>query len=279
MGTNRNVPLLYIVSGGFGASGEQLARTALAQFSGVEMQVEVVPQVRHVEQVVEAVARAHAGHAAILHTLVNPDLRRVLVEEADRNNVVTIDGIGRLLTYLATVLEREPKGEPGLYRQLREHYFRRVEAIEFTLAHDDSRNAHDLESAEIILVGPSRVGKTPLSIYLSTLGWKTANLALVPKLDPPDELFQVPAWKVVGLLIEPGQLLHHRQRRQRKLGVSRKSPYVDPGTVADELREVKKFFQQHSFPTVDMTDRQIEEGADEVLGLVESRRRQLSPTS
>jgi [pyruvate, water dikinase]-phosphate phosphotransferase / [pyruvate, water dikinase] kinase len=257
-----------IVSGGFGSSGEQLARTALAQFSDAGVKVRVVPQVHSVEQVAEAVDEAERLGATILHTLVDPGLRRTLGDVARRKNVVAIDLIGRLLSHLSTTLGRKPLGRPGLYRQLREDYFRRVEAIEFTLDHDDGKNPHELKEAQVVLVGPSRVGKTPLSIYLSTLGWKAANVPLVGGLDPPVELFEIDRRRVVGLTVDPVQLIGHRRRRSRGMGLSGRSLYTDAASVAEEVELALRTCRRVGFPVIDMTNRQIEEAADEILGLI-----------
>jgi [pyruvate, water dikinase]-phosphate phosphotransferase / [pyruvate, water dikinase] kinase len=257
-----------IVSGGFGSSGEQLARTALAQFADAGVEVRVVPHVRNAARVEEAVVEAQRLGATILHTLVDPALRRTLGDMARGRNVVAIDLIGRLLSHLSATLGRKPLGKPGLYRQLREDYFRRVEAIEFTLDHDDGRYPQELKEAQVVLVGPSRVGKTPLSIYLSTLGWKVANVPLVGGLDPPVELFEIDRRKVVGLTVEPVQLLAHRRRRSRGLGLRGRPKYTDAVSVADEVESALRTCRRGGFPVVDMTNRQIEEAADEILGLI-----------
>ena len=257
-----------IVSGGFGSSGEQLARTALAQFADAGVEVRVVPHVRDAARVEEAVVEAQRLGATILHTLVDPALRRTLGDMARRRNVVAIDLIGRLLSHLSATLGRKPLGKPGLYRQLREDYFRRVEAIEFTLDHDDGKNAHELEESQLVLVGPSRVGKTPLSIYLSTLGWKVANVPLVGELEPPARLFEIDRRRVVGLTVDPVQLIAHRRRRHRGMGLSGRSSYTDAASVAEEVEFARRTCRRAGFPVIDMTNRQIEEAADEILGLI-----------
>lgn len=150
-------------------------RTVLAQFHRAEVPVIIVPHVRQVAQVRKVVEEAAGTGGTIVHTLVDVSLRRARIRTARDRNVVAIDLMGRLLSRVAVVLGQEPIGQPGLYRQLRQAYFDRVEAIEFTVGHDDGRNPHEWHPAEIVLVGVSRVGKTPLSMYLSTLGWKVSS--------------------------------------------------------------------------------------------------------
>jgi len=264
-------PPIYVVSGGVGASGEQLTRTALAQFENPDIAVIIVPHVREVAQVEDVVKKAATAGGTVLHTLVDLDLRQALIHQAHDRNVVAIDAMGQLLSRLAKVLGQEPQGQPGLYRQLRQDYFDRVAAIEFTVAHDDGHRPDEWHLAEIMLVGVSRVGKTPLSMYLSTLGWKVANYPLVKEVEPPKELFELDPRRVVGLVIDPGQLVTHRQQRQRRLGVSNKSAYTNPVDLFEEVEEAKKLFRRHGFAIVNVTDKPIEESADEVLALINRR--------
>jgi regulator of PEP synthase PpsR (kinase-PPPase family) len=269
---------ILIVSGGYGASGEQLARTALAQFiAGVAVEVRVIPHVLTQQQVFEAVETARRERGTILHTLVDPKLRRAMIDRARERNVVAIDLIGRLLGHLTSELGQRPLGRPGMYRQLREDYFQRVEAIEFTLLHDDGKKIDELGEAELILVGPSRVGKTPLSIYLSTLGWKVANVPIVHELPVPSELLQADHGRIVGLTIDPMQLLSHRQRRQEGLRVGRRSPYTNPELIVEEVETARRLYRREGFPIINMTNRQIEEAADEVINLTSASRAEETP--
>lgn len=269
---------ILIVSGGFGASGEQLARTALAQFvAGVAVEVRVIPHVLTEEQIFGAVEAARKEHGTILHTLVDPKLRLAMIDRARARNVIAIDLIGRLLSHLASELGQRPLGRPGLYRQLREDYFQRIEAIEFTLLHDDGKKIDELDDAELILVGPSRVGKTPLSIYLSTLGWKVANVPLVRELPVPRQLSEADRGRIVGLTIDPMQLLSLRQRRQEGLRLGSRSTYTNPEVIVEEVEDARRLYRREGFPIINMTNRQIEEAADEVINLTSASRSEESP--
>lgn len=261
-------PPIYVVSGGYGSSGEQLARTALAQFAGVQVPVRVVPHVRSVGEIRRVVEEAASRQGTILHTLVDLELRRAMIRIAREKNAVAIDLMGRLLSRLSNVLEREPIGQPGLYRRLREDHFQRVEAIEFSMEHDDGQKLQELELAEIVLVGPSRVGKTPLNMYLAVQGWKVANLPLILEIPPPPQLFQIDRRRVVGLLVEAEQLLAHRRQRHRRLGTAPSSDYIRPRRIQEEVEYARLIFRRGGFPVVDMTDKPIEESAEEVILLV-----------
>jgi regulator of PEP synthase PpsR (kinase-PPPase family) len=262
-------PPIYIVSGGVGASGEQLVQTALAQFPDHHMAVIVVGNVRRIEQIESVIARAKDSDGTIAHTLVDASLRSHLVDQAQAAGVEAIDLMGPLLERMAQVLGSEPLGHPGLYRQLHRDYFERVAAIEFTMAHDDGKKPEGWRSAEIVLVGISRAGKTPLSLYLSVLGWKVANAPLIPNVPPPPELFRLDARRVVGLTIEVGQLLLHRQQRQSRLGAPGPSEYVDPNGIYEEIQNAKQVFRRGGFSVIDVTDKPIETCADEVIRLIQ----------
>lgn len=274
-----DVPPILVVSGGRGVSGEQLLRTALAQFSNRDVPVEIVGNVSTEAQIQAAVERAERTGGSIVHTLVDADLRQKMIVIAREHNVTAIDLIGGLMLHLTNLLGQEPIGRPGLYRQIREMYFKRIEAIEFTVEHDDGRKPHELDRAEIVLVGVSRVGKTPLSIYLGTRGWKVANVPLVSGLEPPEQLFTIDPRRVVGLTIDPQYLQSFRDQRQQKLGLRSGSSYTDLDALYEEVRYAERVCQRGGFPLVDITERSIEENADEVIAHVTRRLKSPPPES
>jgi regulator of PEP synthase PpsR (kinase-PPPase family) len=171
------------------------------------------------------------------------------------------------MQHLVDELAVEPLEQPGLYRRLYDSYYKRVEAIEFTVAHDDGKRTTDLGLADIVLIGVSRVGKTPLSMYLAMQGWKVANVPYVPEIRLPNELLQVDRQRVVALIIEPQQLLMHRRWRESNLGISNSS-YVDRKRVAEELRAARHEYGRHGFQILDITDKPIETSGDEVISMV-----------
>jgi len=244
-------------------------RTALAQFPDAKVGLQLVPQVRESAQMAGIVAQAAASGAVIVHTLVRPDLRRELIARAREWRVPEVDLIGPLLDRLADDLGQAPLGRPGLYREQLRTYFDRIAAIEYTLAHDDGAHPGEWCEADVVLVGVSRVGKTPLSIYLAVLGWKVANLPLVSEIAPPHQLYELDPGRVIGLTIGLPQLIEHREWRRRRLGMPPGARYTDPGALSDELEQADRLFRQHGFAVVDVTNRPIESIANEVIALVE----------
>lgn len=266
-----NSHTILIVSGGSGASGEQLAHTVLAQFPGSRVQVVTIPNLRFENHIDDVIERAQASGATVIYTLVDAMLRHYLTAQAQIRGVAAIDVMGALIERLEQVLGRPPAGQPGLYRQLNKAYFDRVAAIEYTMAHDDGKNPDGWAQAEIVLAGVSRAGKTPLSLYLSVLGWKVANVPLVPGLALAPQLFQLDPQRVFGLKVDAGQLLAHRQQRQQRLGVSGPSDYVQPEIVLEELEYAMQIFKRGGFKMIDVTDKPIESCADEVIRLMTRR--------
>jgi regulator of PEP synthase PpsR (kinase-PPPase family) len=268
---DKQIPPIYIVSGGTGSSGEQIVHTVLAQFPESQVPVITVANVRRAEQVEDVVVQAEADGGTIVHTLVDAHLRGLLVRYAKQRGVVTVDLMGSLVERLASTLGQEPLGHPGLYRRLNQAYFDRVAAIDFTMAHDDGQNPNGWPEAEIVLVGVSRVGKTPLSMYLAVLGWRVANVPLVPGLDPSPELFRLDPRRVIGLTMEPGQLVFHRQQRRRRLGAPGLEAYTDPAAIYGELEAARAVFRRHGFSVIDVTDKPIEASANQVIELIARR--------
>ncbi len=261
---------LIVASGSMGTTGELLARTVLAQFQGVDIPIGIESRLRTPAQVEDVVQRAAEAGSLIVHTLVDETCRQAMLDAAARHHVWQFDLVGPLLSQLAARLGKEPAGQPGLYRQSNQSYFNRVEAIEFTVAHDDGKRVEDLPAADIVLLGVSRVGKTPLSIYLSVLGWKVANVPLVPGVEPPPEIFAADPRRVVGLIVAPAQIALHRRTRMSRAGEPAGS-YVDQQRVIEELRAAQHFFAQHKIPVIDVTDEPIETSAEEVIELVTRR--------
>jgi regulator of PEP synthase PpsR (kinase-PPPase family) len=263
---------IYVVSGGSGTSGKAVVDRALAQFPDHHVPVVVVSNVLDEVELREVVQRVRREGGTIVHTLVDAEVRREMVRLAREQNIVAIDLIGRVLERLSETLEAAPVERPGLYGQLHEAYFRRIEAINFTVAHDDGQRTHELNEADIVIIGVSRVSKTPLSVYLSVQGWKVANVPLLLNQEPPPQLFEVPRAYVVMLTVSPDRLLELREHRGRSQRLFvRMGGYADMDTVRNELDWADLILRRGGFAAVDVTGRSIEEVAQAVIDLVQRR--------
>lgn len=265
---NQDLAPIFIISGGAGALGKHLARVALSQFPGCCPEVIVVPQIGSVAQLGEAIEQAAARGGTIIHTMVEPHLRAALTEQASARNIPMIDTVGGALAQLAQQFGRAPLGQPGLYQGQDDAYLERIKAIEYTVDHDDGRSPAHLDQADVVLTGVSRVGKTPLSIYLSVLGWKVANVPLVREVPPPAELFEVDRRRVVGLTIDVDILMQHRRWRQSNFAGMGGRSYSDPEELYEEIEHARRVFRKGGFAVINVTNKPIEESADQVIALI-----------
>jgi len=258
-------PPILIISGGVGSSGEQLVHTILAQFPADSVNVITYGNLRQPEQIDDILKQAIDQDGLVVSTLVDSRLNEYTSKEAARLNVSLIDVMGPVIQWISIKLGTKPAGQPGLYRKLHREYFDRVAAIDFAMAHDDGKNPEDWPQAEAILVGVSRVGKTPLSLYLAVLGWKVANYPVVPQISFAPKIFELDPRRIFGLTIDPDQLVQFRIRRLKRLGTFSHSDYTNPHTVYEEVKNALRLFRQSGFNIINMTNKTIELGADEII--------------
>lgn len=259
---------VYVISDATGQTAEGVMRAALIQFDPSKVEIHRYGGVRTSAQVRSIVTEASSTGGFIVHTLVSADMRRTVLTEGRAADVPTIDLMGPLLARLTDLLAAKPRAEPGLFQPFDTAYLQRIEAIDFTVRHDDGRNIQDLERAEIVLVGVSRTSKTPLSIYLSYRGWKVANIPLALGVEPPARLFELPKRRVVGLIVRPERLAELRRVRLEHIGTSI-AGYADLDYVSQEAAYAYQIFERRrDWPLVDVTAKPIEETAAEVISLL-----------
>lgn len=266
-----NQPPIYVVSGGKGLAGDAVVQSVLIQFPNNMVPVYIKPDVLNMEKVNEVIDLAVCSGGVVVHTMVDPEMRRVLIQACNEKNVQHFDLAGELSDYLSDLLKQPPISKPGLYRLQNIEYFQRVEAIEFTVKHDDGQHAEKIENADIILTGVSRTGKTPLSIYLAMFGWKVANVPLVPGIEPPETLFKVDKNRVFALDISVRYLIAQRGNRMKGLNISETTDYVDPPIVRRELDYAESIFRKGDFTVINITNKPIESSANEILTLLTER--------
>jgi len=259
---------IFAVSDATGKTANRVLNAALAQFGRDDVHVIRYGDVRSVDRIREIFDEAALVGGFIVHTLVSEELRMHMLDEGRKFNVTTIDLIGPLLIRLSDWFETQPIAKPGLFHVIDEEYDRRIEAVEFTVQHDDGRRTSELHLAEIVLVGVSRTSKTPLSMYLANRGWKVANVPLALGLEPPKNLFELPKRMVIALTIDPERLASLREVRAERLG-TRKLGYADLETVRREMAYAYEIYdRRRDWPLLDMTAKPIEEAAAEIITIV-----------
>jgi len=259
---------IYTVSDASGATAERVVKSALIQFDAENVEVIRIGEIRTKEQVCQIIAEAAKHRGIIVHTLVSEELRHLMVTEGRLMDVTTIDIMGPLLVRLSEMFSLKPKGIPGGMTPFDRGYLERIEAIDYTVRHDDGKNPHELNEADIVLVGVSRTSKTPLSFYLAYRGWRVANVPIVLDVEPPEELFRLPKHRVVGLVISPHRLAELRKVRVERLGTVAQK-YADIEYIHQELTYAYQIFERRKdWPLVDVSLKPIEEAASEILSLL-----------
>lgn len=256
---------IVIASDATGRTAEMVVRAALVQFQGAEVRLHLRPHLRTPADVRAAVRAAAKVGGLIVHTLVQPELRHLMLTEGRAREVPTIDLLGPLLLRIEDLLQLSPLAKPGLFREMDDEYRRRFEVVEFAVKHDDGQDPQGLPQADIVLVGVSRTSKTPLSMFLAGRGLRVANVPVVHPLPLPEELARVDSRKVVGLTIRAERLLELRRSRLQQMETPPKFPYADPRQIWTELEYAQDVCGRAGWPMVDVTDKSIEEVAAEVL--------------
>jgi [pyruvate, water dikinase]-phosphate phosphotransferase / [pyruvate, water dikinase] kinase len=262
---------LHLVSDSTGETLENIAKAALAQFDNVETVKHFWPMVRaegHIERILADIA---LNPGLVLFTLVNVDARRTLETRCKALGISAVAALDPVTDALSTLLGQQAKARPGKQHVLDAAYFARVEAIQFTIAHDDGLNWENWEEADIVLAGVSRSSKTPTSIYLANRGFKTANIPIVVESPPPASLYTLKHPLVVGLVTSPDRLVQIRRNRLLSLNQTPDTDYVDQDAVVRETNYAKRMFADNDWPVIDMTRRSIEEAAAAIQNFYNER--------
>lgn len=262
---------IHLISDATGETLHAVAKAAVAQFENVPVQEHFHTLVRshhQLERTVEAV-REHPG--AVFFTVVDPGLRDELVAQCASASVPWLDvmeGPVRLLQRYFGVKETH---KPGAQHELGQEYLQRIEALNYAIQYDDGQAIDKLGEAEVILVGASRTGKTPISVYLAMRGVKAANVPLVLNIPTPPALLDYQKPLIVGLWATPERLVQIRRTRLATMGEERPTSYVDLNTVRDEVMETRRLYERQGWPSIDVTRRSVEETAATVLNLLAER--------
>ncbi|MCM8731156.1 pyruvate, water dikinase regulatory protein [Hephaestia sp. GCM10023244] len=262
---------LHLLSDSTGETLENIAKAALAQYDDVETIRHFWPMVRteaHLERILQEIAQ---NPGLVIYTLVNSTTRRILEQRCRALGLPVVAPLDPVNDALSAMLGQQAKARPGRQHVLDAAYFARVDAIQFTIAHDDGIGAEDWEEADIVLAGVSRSSKTPTSIYLANRGFKTANIPIVVESPPPPALFSLRNPLVVGLTTSADRLIQVRRNRLLSLNQAPETDYVDADAVQREVAFARRMFADNGWSVIDVTRRSIEETAAAVIALVQQR--------
>jgi regulator of PEP synthase PpsR (kinase-PPPase family) len=267
---------LHLVSDSTGETLITVARAAAAQYATVAPIEHVYPAVRTNKQLDRVLSEIEEAPGVVLYTLLEQDLILRLENKCRDLGLPCLSILGPVLRLFQSYLGAESTHKVGAQHMLNAEYFKRIDALNYTMLHDDGQHIDDLEDAEVVLVGVSRTSKTPTSIYLANRGVKTANFPLVPGIPVPPQVEHLANPLVVGLFASPERIVQIRQNRLLGLKVERDDDqYIDRQAVAEEIAFSRRLCAANNWPLIDVTRRSIEETAAGVMALLADKRRQL----
>lgn len=264
---------IFIISDGTGGTAKQALKAALVQFEFAKVKIYLRPDVRKKAQVMEIIKEAHAIKGLIIHTLVSKKLRYLILEQGRIHDLRTIDMMGSLLAHLSHHFENSPSEKPGIFHELNKAYFQRIEAVEYTLRHDDGQRVEELDKADIVLLGVSRTFKTPLSVYLANRGWRVANIPIILDVPLPKTVYELPSNRIFCLTTFPKKLAELRQVRDQHLGGATGN-YSNRLHVQKELNYALQIFRTHKkWNIINVTNKPVEEISSEILSIIRGEKK------
>jgi regulator of PEP synthase PpsR (kinase-PPPase family) len=266
-----NTYQIYLISDSTGETLDRIFLALKAQFKNIEYKVHSYSFTRTENQILKILEDAKKNeNSAILYTIVDNNLAKYLANTSDEKKIPCFGVLGNLILNFSKILNQKASHEPSGQHVLNDEYYERIEAIQFTMSHDDGNLLDDIENSDIILVGVSRTSKTPTSIYLANKGFKTSNIPLVNENSLPKKLRENPQITcVVGLNTEPERLVDIRKNRMNSLKETENKKYTSIENIKKEILDAKKTFQKYRWPSIDVTRKSVEETAASIIKIHE----------
>ena len=266
-----NTYQIYLISDSTGETLERIFLALKAQFKNIQYKIHSYSFTRTENQILKILEDAQINeNSIILYTIVDNNLAKYLANTSDNKKIPCFGVLGNLILNFSKILNQKASHEPSGQHILNEEYYDRIEAIQFTMNHDDGNLVNEIDKSDIILVGVSRTSKTPTSIYLANKGFKTSNIPLVNENSLPEKLKKDPQFTcVVGLSTEPERLADLRKNRMNSLKETDKSNYTNLDDIKDEVLKAKKTFQKYKWPVIDVTRKSVEETAASIIKIHE----------
>lgn len=269
---DKRVINVHLVSDSTGETVSSICRSVMTQFEDMEVEEHIWSLVRTQRQIEKVIESLKTFPGIVMYTIVQKELYQQLEEACKKLKIPCIPVLEEVLMEVSHYLGQKRNAKPGRQHQMDEEYFARVEAINYTLQHDDGQQAEDLEEADVVLVGVSRTSKSPTCVYLSYRGFKAANIPFVRTDALPDNLYTLKNPLVVGLVISPDRLIQIRRTRLTELKETSHTDYIDPEAVEEEVREARRLFTKQNWPVIDVTRRSVEETSANIIQLMSERK-------
>ena len=258
---------VYQVSDSTGETLDRIFLAIKAQFSDFKYKTTHLSFTRTENQINKIISKCkYEENVIILYTIVDSNLAKTLALECKKNNIPCFEVLGNLISDFSKLLEQKASHKPSGQHVLDEEYYKRIEAVEFTMTHDDGNIISDLEKSDIILVGVSRTSKTPTSIYLANRGYRTANIPIIPNKNLPKQLTQnLKKICIIGLICDSARLSDVRRNRAQSMHEDRLGEYTNERKIINELENSKKLFRKYNWPIIDVTRKSVEEVAASII--------------
>ncbi|WFA09355.1 pyruvate, water dikinase regulatory protein [Tissierella sp. Yu-01] len=268
---------IYIISDSLGETGEHVVKAAISQFDFDKYEIKKIPYIADINSLIDTLDNiCEEDNCVIFYTLVDKELLQYVKEFVVDKDYVAVDLLSPIIDTIKDLTGLEPIREPGTIRKLDVDYFKRVESIEFAVKYDDGKDPKGLLDADLVILGVSRTSKTPLSMYLANKKIKVANVPLVPETNPPEELYDVPARKIIGLTNSPFKLNEIREERLKALGLPRGSNYASMERILLEIEYAEKIMKKIGCPVIDVSNKAVEETAEIIISYMKKNRLKLS---
>lgn len=272
LAADSHVPTVILVSGGTGYTSHNLLAAAMAQFAGREVNVIERFGVRTARKAKAVVNEAAKLGAVLMHTLVDPRTRLAIDQQARQRGIPYVDMLGPTLSALGDQLAITPRGQAGLLYELHREQFDRLDAVDFALAHDDGLRMHELDQADVVLVGPSRASKSVTCVYLAMRGVCAANVPLIPGHPVPNELIKLDPDRVIGLMLNAAHLASLRRTRMNEMSHLGIANYADPASITAELLEIRKLITRQGWTCIDVSYKATEELTEQIIKMIPARK-------
>ena len=262
---------VYQVSDSTGETLDRIFLALKAQFSNFECKTIHYSFTRTKNQIDKIISNSKLEkNVIILYTIVDNNMAKYMISETKKNKIPCFEVLGNLISDFSKLLKQEASRKPSGQHVLDKEYYNRIEAVQFTMTHDDGKVVSDLDKSDVILVGASRTSKTPTSIYLANRGYRTSNIPIIPNKNLPKELIQTPNKVcIVGLICDPIRLSDVRRNRVQSMYEDRSGEYTNEKKIINELENSKKIFKKYNWPIIDVTRKSVEETAASVLKILD----------
>lgn len=255
---------IYAVSDSIGETANEVAKAAASQFAKDDIKIKRFPYVKtleDVEELIEKISKCE-DKVMIVSTVITVETREYLTQKCIENNINIINVLGPIINVASSIMKKFPTYNPGAMWETDDKYYSRIEAMEFAMQYDDSKDYRGLKYADVVLLGLSRTSKTPLSMYLANKGIKAINIPLVPEVEIPDELYEIDKKKIFGLVIDPLHLIEIRKRRLDKFSrISSEIEYASDARILEEFDFAEQVMRKVGCRRIDITKRAIEDTA------------------